>query len=291
MSKSKPTQTKVEEVSLESTLENLFRRHQEDNLKNKELATQKTHEITSEEANLNVAESSKAKDNVAKGLKTLTKEEKQQAAGYNIDSTNIPEEFFDDEKFGYNPTTEGAIEPQPPVDCTLPVLVTKELLAADNIDIEWTSVKDLPGFIKRDIRALGRAVFSSFTDTNPDDVVTMACTHRGDSLTGHEMRDLNAVAGWARANSTERPEFAEVINMDFSNFIKQNPRGPVQGNYEPKAKFYETPQISFLLVDDFMGKYIYAWETKAKNKLDKKIQERLDNASSDTQNRKRPRLR
>ncbi len=282
--------TKFKDDLLEETLEKLFEKHQKESLKNKDISVLKDKDLsnTEEKVNLNVKDSSKAKQEVLKGTQNISEEARNRASSYSIDSTNISEEFFDDEKYGY--TSEGFMEPTEPETTTLPAIMARDLLAADNVHIEWTSIKDLPGFAVKEVRALGRAVFSNFTDTNPDDIVTMACTQDRHSLTGHEMREINAVAGWARENAIEKPEFASVINMDFKDYIKTNPRGPIRGNYEPQAAYYETGKLSFLLVNDFMGKYIYAWETKQKEELSQKIQDKINSQQNNNKN-KRPRLR
>lgn len=284
--------TKLKDDLLDKTLDELFKRHQKDSLKKQELSVKEKEDkplLKKEDSDVdfNIKSSKKAKEELFKGLANISNEAKEKATSYNIDTSKIDAKFFDDSN--YQSTSNGNIEPVDNITENLPSVITKELLAADNIDIEWTSIKDLPGFVVKDIRALGRSVFSNFTDTNPDDIVTMACTQQGHSLTGHEMRELNAVAGWAKKNAIEKPEYASVINMDFKEYIKSNPRGPVQGNYEPQAMFYETDKISFLLVNDFMGKYIYAWKTKSKEELSQDIQYKLENVNSNKS--KRPKLR
>ena len=90
---------------------------------------------------------------------------------------------------------------------------------------------------------MGRQVFGSFTKTKIEDIQVLA------NLMGqgpNETRELNAVAGWVRQNGQRDTEG----ELNFSQSIE---------GYEADFKIYSADGITFILVKDDYGNYIYSW--------------------------------
>jgi hypothetical protein len=113
----------------------------------------------------------------------ISDEEAAQEAGYNIDQDN-----------------DGYVEPRqdlenlPATIENMPAKVNNEIATSVGVQPEWHQVRHLPGYLKAAIRALGRQVFGSFTDTRIEDIQVVA--NLGESGEPNSARELNAVAGW-----------------------------------------------------------------------------------------------
>lgn len=174
-----------------------------------------------------------------------------------IQSLDIEDEISDEEAARRAGVTHGAVpEPKTPgTDVarieTLPAVINKELLAAGEVEPEWHQVKNLPGYLSSAIRAMGRQIFGTYTNTPIEDIQVLAhVAGQGPN----SKRELNAVGGWLHKNA-ERDVEGE---MDFSKSIP---------NYGVEFKIYNTRNFTFMVVKDFAGLYIYSWPTADNKKL------------------------
>ncbi len=145
--------------------------------------------------------------------------------------------------------TPGEVEPRietpnvPVVPNTIPKIISKDLQAAGEVVPEWHMVKHLPGYLASAIRSIGRGVFRPFTRTPLEDIQVVA------NLMGqgpNDDKELNAIAAHLVKNAT-RDRDAELIFHD---------RIP---DYSADIKVFKDKGVSYLLVKDFAGHYIYAW--------------------------------
>lgn len=142
-------------------------------------------------------------------------------------------------------TNDAGVEPVPQQPTTMPAVISRDLAAEQNLEPEWHAVRNLPGYMQNAIRALGRQVFSTFTETPIEDIEVVAnLNNSGPNTT----RELNAVAGWLRENG-ERYTDGEM------NFRQSIP------DYDAEYIMYTAGDTTFLLVKDFAGNYIYSWPT------------------------------
>lgn len=141
--------------------------------------------------------------------------------------------------------TEG-VPPEPPTPQNLPAVISRALTRTDSDYIppdwqpEWKMVRQLPGYLQNAIRQLGRQVFRQFTDTPLEDIQVMA-TLAGDSDT-----DMDMMAHWIQQNGVRD----DAMEMDFNDVIP---------GYTGQVVVYNTLGYTFVMVNDFAGKYIYAW--------------------------------
>lgn len=132
----------------------------------------------------------------------------------------------------------------------LPVVLTNQLKKAgmevgaeQGVDPEWHQVKNLPGYMSKQIRVLGRETFKPYTHTPIEDITVIA------NLMGkgpNTDREVAAVAKWLKTNGTE----VDRATMDY---------GPTMPGYTAETISYTASGMRFLMVQDFMGGYIYAW--------------------------------
>lgn len=131
-----------------------------------------------------------------------------------------------------------------PTKNTLPAIINKQLRTVQNVEPQWHMIKHLPGYLKSGIRALGRQVFSIFTTTPIEEIQMIACFNGSNKP--NELREINAVAGFMQLHGQHDP----IMEMDFCKSIE---------GYKAEAKVYHYQQYTFVLVEDFAGKYIYSW--------------------------------
>lgn len=142
-------------------------------------------------------------------------------------------------------TTDDGYVPEPePTDIeNMPAVINKEISASSPVEPEWHQVKHLPGYLQQGIRAMGRQVFSTFTETPIEDIQVIANVGgRGPN----EVREINAVAGWLKDNA-QRDTDGE---MDFERSMP---------DYKADFQIYKAQGFTFMLVQDFAGRYIYSW--------------------------------
>lgn len=169
-----------------------------------------------------------------------------------INDIDAEDEITDEEaarRAGFDPDA-GYHEPEPVKPSTvmvtvnsIPAVVSKAIGNSSHIEPEYHMVKNLPGYLKNPIRALGRQVFSVFTDTPIEDIQVLA------NLSGkgpNSKEELNAVAGYLVSNGKDDPNAV-------MNFEKSIP------GYKADMKIIRDNGVTHLLVQDFAGHYIYSW--------------------------------
>jgi hypothetical protein len=135
--------------------------------------------------------------------------------------------------------------PEPPLTADVPALINKAIAAQDPnaINPEWHQIKNLPGYMQRPIRAMGRATMGAFTDT-PIEEISLVANLGGQGPNSD--REVSGVAQWLKANAQK----VDSAEMDFGDTIP---------GYEAQTLVYKVPGMKFLVVRDFAGGYIYAW--------------------------------
>lgn len=128
----------------------------------------------------------------------------------------------------------------------VPAVISSAIRASGMQNPEWHNVNNLPGFNDRNIRGMGRQVFSMFTSTPLEQIQTIANVQGQGPNTDAEMR---AVAGWLRDNAQDLGE------VELSH-------GMAIPGYQPDVKEYSANGIRFHVVRDPMGQYIYAYPDK-----------------------------
>lgn len=123
--------------------------------------------------------------------------------------------------------------------------ISKEIANFGDIEPEWHAVKNLPGYISAPIRAMGRAIFSQFTNTPIEEIYVIANLQNGGPNSDVE---LAVVARYMRKYGNLDQE----MTLDFEQSIP---------GYSGDVKIYKTNDFTFCVVVDFMGKYVYAWPT------------------------------
>jgi hypothetical protein len=152
-----------------------------------------------------------------------------------IDTSNEPEL---DTELGVN-------EPAVPTTDNLPAVLQRGLMRGDEVQPEWHQVKNLPGYISKPIRAMGRQLFSMFTRT-PIEKVNVLADLSGQGPNEHQ--ELNAVSAKLRDRG-RRLRQAEVSMREL------------MPGYEAQISVFEADGYTFMLVKDFAGRYIYSWPT------------------------------
>ena len=151
-------------------------------------------------------------------------------------------------------TNTNGVEPRPPE--TMPTVVVKTTTLATTAEYalrkagylvpDFHQVAALPGNIKDQIRQLGRSVFKTMTVTPTNKIFVVA------NLGGmgpNTDREVQSVADWVRQHGQDYGDGS--INFDRS----------IPG-YEAETHMYTAAGITWLLVKDFAGQYIYAWPEK-----------------------------
>lgn len=121
--------------------------------------------------------------------------------------------------------------------------ISREIANFGDVEPEWHAVKNLPGYMSNAIRALGRAVFSQFTDTPIEEINVIANLQDNGPNSDTE---LAIVARYMRKYG----QLDQEMTMDFEQTIP---------GYSGDIKVYKTNGYTFCVVMDFMGKYVYAW--------------------------------
>lgn len=138
---------------------------------------------------------------------------------------------------------EGYNEPVPTTPENLPAVINQDVMAQGKVEPEWHMVKNLPGYISKPIRAMGRQLFRAFTSTPIEDVNVVANLMGGGP---NSKREINAIAGTVNKMGRRMTE-AEI---EFES---------VMPGYSASTKIYEYKGYVFMLVQDFAGQYVYSW--------------------------------
>ena len=139
----------------------------------------------------------------------------------------------------------------PAVQNTLPKTVQQDLdtISQDikvrdgKVHPKWHTISNLPGDMQRAIRAMGRGAFKMFTNTDMEDIITIANLNGQGPNSNLEMQ---AVASWLQQNA----EDLGASSIDFSQIMP---------GYNPEVKEYKTDTTRFHVVRDPFGVYIYAY--------------------------------
>ena len=146
---------------------------------------------------------------------------------------------------------DAALLPPPETD-NVPAVRSGDMVDFDNAENlpadthympEFINITDLPGYMQQGIRMMGRKVFGSLTTAQIEDMAVMS------TLT-HEDDEFRRIANIIGSNGSK----VDDMNMTFTN-IK---------DYGASAQLYTFNDTDYLLVEDMMGKYIYAWPTKTR---------------------------
>ena len=149
---------------------------------------------------------------------------------------------------GLTPRHDDEVRPRPPgtdvvTRQNLPDAVKNTVQVAGVRNPKWHTINNLPGYMARAIRAMGRGMFDMITSTPLEDIQTIANVN-GQGPNSEE--ELRAVAGWLRDNAEE----VRTLDFDYSQLMP---------GYDPEVKEYRTDGIRFHVVRDEMGHYIYAY--------------------------------
>lgn len=138
-------------------------------------------------------------------------------------------------------------EPSTDVDrvraADVPAILNQQLQAAGEQMPEWHTINNLPGYMARNIRSMGRQFFGMFTRTPLEQIMTIANVQGQGPNTDAELR---AVGAWLRDNGEDHG----TVDIDM---------GPAIPGYKPDVKEYTAMGLRFHVVRDPMGTYIYAY--------------------------------
>ena len=107
-------------------------------------------------------------------------------------------------------------------------------------DIQWYPAAALPGVRKDIVRMMGKKIFSHYTKAPMDQIFAIA------TLVNPEERVAVMYAGLKK-----KGQFVSDVQYDFEATMP---------GYAAEAKVYRYKGLEFLLVKDFMGYYVYAWD-------------------------------
>ena len=140
-----------------------------------------------------------------------------------------------------------------PSSSAVPALINKAIAASgpSAINPEWHQIKNLPGYMQRPIRAMGRATMGAFTDT-PIEEISLVANLGGQGPNSD--REVSGVAQWLKTNAQK----VDSAEMDFGDTIP---------GYNAQTLVYKVPGMKFLVVRDFAGGYIYAWPDASSDQL------------------------
>jgi hypothetical protein len=132
-------------------------------------------------------------------------------------------------------------EPVPPTNTTEVAIyeAMDDIVPYEN-DIQWYPAEALPGVRKDIIRMMGKKIFSHYTKAPMDQIFAIA------TLVNPEERVAVMYAGLKK-----KGQFVSDVQYDFE---------AVMPGYVAEAKVYRYKGLEFLLVKDFMGYYVYAWD-------------------------------
>lgn len=146
---------------------------------------------------------------------------------------NVPVHFDND----IDDTVEG-VERRTPEN--LPAIISTAVARTDDMIVpEWHQLRNLPGYRAEQIRALGRQIFSMFTDTPIEDI--QACT-----TLSNDVQEVQAMMAWIKNNGVRN----DKMEMDFNQLMR---------GYMADVQSWDAEGFSFLLVRDHSGHYVYGW--------------------------------
>lgn len=125
----------------------------------------------------------------------------------------------------------------------VPAVIASAIQRAGVQNPEWHTINNLPGYMARNIRGMGRNLFGMFTRTPLEDIMTIANVQGQGPNSEAELR---AVVGWLRDNADDLGS----IEIDYGRAIP---------GYEPEVREFRTQGVRFHVVRDPMGHYVYAF--------------------------------
>jgi len=140
---------------------------------------------------------------------------------------------------------------------TLPTVISTAVANTGEVSPEWHMVRNLPGYMKSAIRAMGRAVFSPFTNTPIEDIQVV-------STLSNPKPEVRAMMNWIRENG-HRDDEAELHFHE------------IMPGYGAKTQIWTVENCTFMLVQDHAGHYVYGWPANSRpsNRLDNNERLRL----------------
>ncbi len=133
----------------------------------------------------------------------------------------------------------------------LPAIINKQLAVKSNKEPKWHMVKNLPGYLSNPIRSLGRSIFKYFTATPIEEIQVLANFH-GQQEPNTE-QEIKMVASWLQKNAVKLPQKKLLFETTIPG-------------YDADVVVYETDGYEFMVVKDFAGYYIYAYNGKQNTK-------------------------
>jgi len=149
---------------------------------------------------------------------------------------------------GRNNLEFGNIDPEPPTPTQQLAVIVKDIATTGGIEPDFHKVSELPGYMANAIRKIGRTVFSTYTTTPIEKIDVLA--NLGGGQGPNERKEINAVAGWARANARLDQQASEAATAEFGRVIP---------GYKPQLMVYDARGTTFMLVRDDHGDYVYSW--------------------------------
>jgi hypothetical protein len=147
-------------------------------------------------------------------------------------------------------TGEPELEPEIPgsevahvTGADVPAVISKAMQATGVQSPEWHDVENLPGFMQKNIRGMGRQVFGMFTRTPLEQIQTIANVDGKGPNTDAEMR---AVGSWLLNNAEDLGK----VDLSFGMAIP---------GYKPDIREFRADGVRFHVVRDPVGQYIYAY--------------------------------
>lgn len=128
----------------------------------------------------------------------------------------------------------------------VPAAIGNAMVAAGYQNPEWHTINNLPGYMQRAIRGMGRQFFGMITDTPLEQILTIANVEGQGPNTNSEIR---SVAAWLLANAEALPTMKVSYGMTIPG-------------YEPEVREFRANGVRFHVVKDPMGQYIYAYPEK-----------------------------
>lgn len=167
---------------------------------------------------------------------------------------NVPDEMIANEpELDTDNVPSDEVRPEPVNPNNVPAMISREIAAAmpNSVDPQFHQVKNLPGYMSRAIRAMGRETFKNYTDTPIDDISVIA--NLGGQGPNSE-REINAVSSWLKQNGTK----LDASELGFGDMIP---------GYSAQTMLFSTAGMRFLVVKDFAGGYIYVWPEASSNNI------------------------
>lgn len=187
------------------------------------------------------------------------------AAGWLSDLANMD---VDDEVSDDDARRTAGVDNQPRTPENLPAIMSRAIAnTGGEFEPNWYMVKNLPGYMQKAIRAIGRQIFSPYTDTPLEDIQVMSTLSNDDN-------EVKMMANWIRRNGARDDE----AEMNFDQTMQ---------GYAAQVQIWSTLGYQFMIVKDPMGYYIYSWpggrgvhvgrNNKSKMIGEKKLNENTDN--------------